>query len=141
MSLLVMFDIDGPSIPWKSPQVVQRGKFKMAYSPKKMTERKKYIAMIAKMAMGEMNPTDLAVHLEVTIYKKIPKSYSKKKTALCQKKAWNCIGTPDVTNVIKLTEDALKGIVYDDDKQVVSQSSKRFWSDFDHCNVRVSLLA
>jgi Holliday junction resolvase RusA-like endonuclease len=141
MYLVVEFLIPGDAVPWKSPQVVQRGKFRMAYSPKRMAEQKKEIQRLATQAMMGRPPSTESVRIYIKIFKKVPKSYSKKKRAMCLENPHLCPATPDVTNVVKLTEDGMKEIVFYDDKQVVSQRNDRFWSEEAGVNVVVESLA
>jgi len=124
----IRFSIPGKAVPWKAPQVVQRGKFRMAYSPKVSSDKKKEIQEIARFKMDGEAPLEGPVFLNIRIYHQIPKSYSKKKNQECLENSACCMVTPDVTNVVKLVEDGLKGIVFVDDKQVCQQANHRYWS-------------
>ena len=42
-------------------------------------------------------------------------------------------GRPDLTNLEKTVEDAMNGIVYRDDAQIVEKSSRKVWTTGDPC--------
>ena len=44
---------------------------------------------------------------------------------------------PDIDNVIKIITDALNGIAYDDDAQIVSLSATKFYDENPHVDVRL----
>ena len=47
---------------------------------------------------------------------------------------------PDCDNIAKNINDALNGIVYPDDKQIVCLSVNKFYSANEYVNVKISLL-
>lgn len=49
-------------------------------------------------------------------------------------------GKPDLTNIVKRTEDALKGITWHDDAQVVSISASKHWGETDLIAITVAEL-
>ncbi|TPE53060.1 RusA family crossover junction endodeoxyribonuclease [Amaricoccus solimangrovi] len=71
---------------------------------------------------------DGPVMLDVVAYFEIPKSWSKKKRAAL-------LGAPhaqkpDASNIAKQVEDALNGIAYHDDAQVVDTRCRKFWGEY-----------
>ena len=68
------------------------------------------------------------VRLELTCEVAIPKSWSKKQQqrALCGE--IRVTTRPDLTNMLKLAEDALKGVVWRDDSLVDEQQTKKRYS-------------
>jgi Holliday junction resolvase RusA-like endonuclease len=101
-------------------------KLGIAYTP---TETRNYEGMLRDCAVNAMDgrpPIKGPVCLTVVSYFPIAPSWSKKK----QTKAANGLifptVRPDVDNIVKMT-DALNGIVWDDDRQVIScEVFKRF---------------
>ena len=75
--------------------------------------------------------------VEIQVYKKIPKSFSKIK----KQRAIACeirpLVKPDVDNCTKNILDALNGIVYPDDRQIVELSVAKYYSDTDYVKVRI----
>jgi Holliday junction resolvase RusA-like endonuclease len=76
----------------------------------------KLIAQYAKLAMGKHKPMQGAVIGIIGYYIPMPESWSRKKreTMLYERHT----SKPDMTNLRKLVEDALTGIVYEDDCQI-----------------------
>lgn len=60
------------------------------------------------------------VAVDIYAYFPIPKSYSKKRVAEITENNEKPTKKPDCDNIIKIILDALNGIAYEDDKQVVS---------------------
>ena len=69
-----------------------------------------------------------AVEMSLDIYVQVPKSYSQKKK---QKMIESEYPTkkPDTDNMLKAVSDALNGVAYTDDKQVVSVKVNKYWSE------------
>jgi Holliday junction resolvase RusA-like endonuclease len=135
------FIVPGDAVPWKAPEVKLRGKFRIGIMPKRASEQKGYMKFIAAQAWEGQEPMEGPVKLEINIYKGIPKSYSKKKRDQLLNGNRNlCSATPDVTNVVKLVEDAIKGIIIKDDRQVCFQVNKRFWRENGMMEVTVTEL-
>lgn len=59
----------------------------------------------------------------------VPKSYSKIKRAKCLFGEIRPTVKPDTDNISKNIKDALNGIAYPDDKQVVSETIEKFYDD------------
>ena len=101
------------------PKFSSAGGFVRAYDPKKSRDAKSYIRMQAAEAMG-MDPLFTGpVAIEITAFRATPKSTS-------GRKAREMIGgfiipttKPDMSNYLKLVEDALNGIIWRDDSQIV----------------------
>ena len=75
----------------------------------------------------KLDPLEGAVHLDMLFLFPYPKSWSKKK-----KKVYNEIAhvvKPDIDNVIKFYLDCMNGIVFKDDKQIVSIRSEKSYTD------------
>jgi Holliday junction resolvase RusA-like endonuclease len=60
---------------------------------------------------------------EITFWKKIPKSTSKKETELMHNTY--CVSNVDLDNLEKSVYDAMNGHVYEDDKQIVEHLTRK----------------
>lgn len=69
----------------------------------------------------------LKVHIQAFL--EIPKSYSKTKRVKCLLGEIRPTVKPDTDNISKNIKDALNGIAYPDDKQVVSETIEKFYDD------------
>lgn len=88
-----------------------------AYTPKVTRDYEKEIAVCYKDQDGRKYEGDISI--EITAVFKIPESWSKKKK-------WQTINEgarpkvrPDIDNIVKVVMDALNGVAYEDDSQVV----------------------
>jgi len=81
---------------------------------------------------------DLPVELRVDFYFTIPKSWSKKKKELhmCQYKT----SKPDLDNLVKLVKDALNGIAWHDDSQVVRIVATKRYSISARTEIEIDIL-
>lgn len=88
------------------------------YTDAKTRSYEAQLRFAAAQAMGPLLPTGHPVRLTMTVSVAVPESWSKKKRALALAgNLWPTV-KPDADNTLKLT-DALNGIVFVDDKQVV----------------------
>jgi len=67
--------------------------------------------------------------LDFTFARQVPLNALKKEPGRTKWKQEHIMKRPDVTNYQKAAEDAMKGIVFDDDSQVVSVSSKKKYTE------------
>ena len=74
---------------------------------------------------------------EIEVYIKMPKSFSKTKKQRAIAGEIRPLIKPDVDNCTKNIFDALNGIVYPDDKQIVELSVKKFYSETEFVKVRI----
>lgn len=80
-------------------------------------------------------PNDVALRMIINAYFAIPKSFSKKKreTALCF--GIRPTVKPDCDNISKNICDALNGIAFPDDKQIVSLEVNKYYGEVDKVEV------
>ena len=95
------------------------GKLTKVYTNKQTFDSKSAIGISASQAMGSSKPleTPLAVFLYIRL--PVPKSYSKKRTEACLSGFEHPTKKPDIDNVAKAFLDAMNGIIYKDDTQVI----------------------
>ena len=127
MTFQVLFAVEGTPVGKGRPKFARRGNFVSAYTPTKTRDYEALIAQAAKDAMSTAEPlkTPVAAYIYITV--PIPQSYSKKRTEACLKGIERPTKKPDLDNILKAFLDAMNGIVYDDDTQVVSlHSTKRY---------------
>jgi Holliday junction resolvase RusA-like endonuclease len=74
----------------------------------------------------------------LTAYLLIPKSASKKLRAAMLAGAERPTKKPDGDNLAKLTMDALNGVCWRDDVQVVDLTVRKFWSDTPRLEIEIS---
>jgi Holliday junction resolvase RusA-like endonuclease len=122
MTLEIIFSVEGDPVGKQRPRF-SRGH---TYTPKKTVDYEKLIASKALSAMCPAIPVETPVAIFIWINHAIPASYSKKRKEACLN-GLEFPKKPDLDNVAKLYLDAMNGIVYKDDVQVVKlRVSKRY---------------
>jgi Holliday junction resolvase RusA-like endonuclease len=117
---MVTFKVDANPVGKQRARYVKRGNFVQTYTPEKTRTYETLIKDAAIEAMGASEPLETPVNLYLYIRAPIPKSYSKKKIADCLNGFEKPIKKPDASNVLKSVEDAMNGVVYKDDTQIVN---------------------
>ena len=127
MTFQVMFSVEGTPIGKGRPKFARRGNFVSTYTPTKTRDYESLIAEAARIAMSTAEPlkTPVAAYIYITV--PIPQSYSKKRSAACLDGFERPCKKPDADNILKAYFDAMNGIVYEDDSQIVSiHATKRY---------------
>lgn len=112
--------IYGEPVAQGRPKFTTQGGFARAYDPAKSRDYKDYVKLAAASQMKGRPPLEGALELSVRVYRTIPKSFSQKKAAQAEQRTLLPTTKPDLDNYIKGIKDALKGICWQDDSQVVS---------------------
>ena len=81
-----------------------------------------------------------ALKMSVDAYLSIPKNASKKKRAEMDNGTIRPLKKPDSSNILKSIEDALNGVAYHDDAQIVETVVRRFYGDFPRVEVTIENL-
>jgi Holliday junction resolvase RusA-like endonuclease len=125
MTFQVTYSVEGDPVGKQRPRF-SRGR---TYTPKKTVDYESLIASKASQAMGSSEPLQTPVAIFIWISHAIPASYSKKRKEACLN-GLDWPKKPDLDNVAKVFLDAMNGIVYKDDVQVVKlRVSKRYDTD------------
>lgn len=120
MTFMTMFTVFGEPVGKGRPRFAKRGNFVSTYTPQKTKTYEDEIRMMARAAMGSSEPLDTPVTVAIYIRVGIPKSFSKQKHKDALANIEKPTKKPDADNVLKCFMDAMNGIVYLDDKQVVN---------------------
>lgn len=124
------FTIDGEPVGKARPRIYHTNGTTRAVTPEKTKEyeRKVKLAYWGQFGHGMLYLTE-AISVEIVAGYKIPQSCSKKKRAAMVAGEIRPTKKPDIDNVIKSILDALNGIAYSDDKQVVSVSATKYYAE------------
>lgn len=120
MSLVLVYSVYGEPVGKGRPRFARRGNFVSTYSPQKTKTYEDEIRLMAKAAMGASEALETPVTVAIYIRVGIPKSFSKQKRKDALENIERPTKKPDIDNIAKCFLDAMNGIVYLDDKQVVS---------------------
>lgn len=127
MSAAIYFVVYGQPQGKGRPRASSRGGFVRMYTPAATLAYEQQIARLAQIARGEFPVLQTPMSLRVVAHHSIPISWSKKKQQLAL--AGEVIpGKPDLDNVAKAVLDALNGVIYADDKQVVRLVAEKKYS-------------
>ena len=127
---MTAFFVDG------MPQGKGRPRFtgKRAYTPKKTAD---YEKRIAQSYDGECLAG--ALFVDITAFFPIPKSYTKTQKNAIEKGNLAPTKKPDADNIGKIVLDALNGVAYEDDKQVVDLRVKKKYAVGIRAGLRVCI--
>ena len=116
----------GEPVAQGRPRFSRQGSFVKAYDPAKSRDYKQYVRLVAAQDAPE-TPVTGAVLLSLRIYRSIPKSMPRYKREAALAGVLRPTTKPDVSNVLKGVEDALKGLWYADDSQIVGYGVLGKW--------------
>lgn len=105
---------------WKQPVPKGRPRFTKSghtYTPKKTLDFENLIKAEFLKKYGFVEPTEKAIQIEIQFGFEIPKSYSKVKRQ--EALTIGHLKKPDLDNLAKAVLDALNGLAYKDDSQIV----------------------
>ena len=114
------FTILGDPRPQGRPRFYRRGNFVGAYDPKESRGYKQTLAAQIAAQNPEYIPEG-AISLDCAFIFARPKSLPKKVVDHTKK--------PDLDNLLKALKDAMTGIVWHDDAQIVSLSARKDYGD------------
>jgi Holliday junction resolvase RusA-like endonuclease len=128
MSFMVTFKVDADPVGKQRARYAKRGNHVMAYTPDKTRNYESLIKEAAIEAMGISEPLETPVTLYLYIRAPIPKSLPKKRIEAFLNGLEKPIKKPDASNVLKSVEDAMNGVVYKDDSQIVNIHVSKVYS-------------
>ena len=128
MTLQIEFTVPGDPRGKGRPRFSRVGKFTKTYTDAKTKEYEDKVANAASLAMYPHEPltTPLAVWIDISV--PIPASYSKKRKEACLSGVEMPCKKPDIDNIAKGILDAMNGIVYADDVQVIRLTLQKHYS-------------
>ena len=113
------------------PKFARRGNFVKTYTP----EATANYETLVRLSFIQENPDfktiekDIPLTCIITIYKGIPKSVSKKKRLQMLCEIIRPTSKPDIDNSVKSIFDALNGVAYHDDSQIVDLSVRKCYGE------------
>lgn len=137
---MIEFEIKGKV---KAKQSVKFGRNGIKYTPRDMVEYANLVKLsfINKYPDWNINNfADKPLKAEITVFMPVPQSYSKKKREQALSNQIRPIVKPDCDNIAKNINDALNGIVYPDDKQIVSLTVNKFYSNCEYVTVKITAI-
>jgi len=118
----------------KAPQWSKHG----TYMPKQTVNYETYIKQLFSISFPDFKPLDCCLTMRIEIYLLVPKSVSRKKRAMMLSGEIRPGVKPDCSNVLKSIEDALQGLAFRNDSQVVSLQADKWYSERPEVKVDIS---
>ena len=134
----IKITVPGQPVPQGRPKFTTKP-FIRAYDPPKSAAYKKLVAYHAKQHQP-MQLLEGELEVEILVFKESLKSFSKKKMELAESGELRPTTKPDADNYAKGPLDALKGIIWKDDGQVVDLVARKFYSSKPRIEVTVRTL-
>ncbi len=124
------FIIPGNAVAKGRARTVMNRKTGMSfsYTPETTVNYENYVKMCYKNNCTYFFGED-PVGMLITVYKQIPKSTSKKKRVDMESGLIKPTTKPDIDNYYKLIADALNGVAYKDDSQIVAAFVTKFYAE------------
>ena len=110
------------------PRFSTRGGFGRAYTDHKTASAETWVRACAVEQAG-MVPLAGPISLSIAIAVEVPASWPKKKRADALAGAVFPTSKPDLDNCAKLIADALNGIVWRDDKQIIRMDLRKHYAE------------
>lgn len=126
------FTVPGQPVGKGRPRFTRTGR---SYTPDKTTRYENLVALAFREKYPHWTPWEGEVEMTMTTYFEIPQSWSKKKQEKARAHKIRPTKKPDLDNISKM-KDALNGIAWRDDAQVVHESN---WKEYDD-NPRVEFV-
>lgn len=136
----IKFTIPGEPCAQGRPRFSTLGGYVKAIDPAKSRNQKAFVKYLATTAAKQQGwtYTDLPLYVEIIAYMGIPKSKPKKWRTAAIRGQERPTKKPDVDNLFKLVTDALSGVIYADDKQIVSCRVQKWYSEEPRTEVKIA---
>lgn len=129
---MIKFRYNGEAVGKSRPRYSKRGEYVHTYTPKKTKDFEDAIRFEFIASNCEAMPVydrEIALKADILIGMPIPKSYSKKRQALCRDRFIAPSRKPDIDNIVKSVFDALNGYAFVDDVQIVRVTAEKVYAE------------
>lgn len=126
----MQFIVEGEAVPKSRPRFANG----RAYTPKRT---KDYEQKVREAYTGDMYPAGIPLKMLITAYFAIPKSATVKASEEMIKGLIRPLKRPDADNIAKAICDALNGVAYADDKQIVRLTVAKYYSIWPRVEIEI----
>ena len=135
----IAFTVMGTPTGKGRPRATVRGGYAAVYTDAKTRDAEQsFLAQALPYKPAE--PLDGPLRVEIQAYCSVPRSWSKKRRQLAIAGTVMPTGKPDVDNLAKLVLDAMNGVFFLDDKQVISLTVSKAYDNVPRVEVRIEPL-
>jgi Holliday junction resolvase RusA-like endonuclease len=126
---VIGFEIPGEPQGKRRARFVRAGHFIKSYADPKTLNYETFIREMFCVAYPGFTPVGDQVEVEIKSFCGMPKNVSKKKRALMETGELRPAKRPEVDNIAKVILDALTGLAFKNDSQVVKLLVEKSYSD------------
>lgn len=131
----IKFTVPGQPVPQGRPRFTTKP-FVRSYDPPKSAKYKNKVKKFAEKIAPE-KPLQGELYAEILIFKETLKSFNKTKKAAAEARTLRPTTKPDADNYAKGILDAVKGIIWEDDGQVVDLVTRKFYSEIPRAEITI----
>lgn len=138
---MIVFTVPGQPVGKGRPRIGKVGNHARMFTPAKTASYEGMVAMAAQQAMqgGALLEGPVRTLLRMTLA--VPASWSRKKQEQAMAGLIRPTTKPDADNVVKAIFDAINGVVWRDDVQVVELGVTKFYGAVPGVSVRIEEIA
>lgn len=134
---IINFTVWGNPQGKKRPRFARQGNYVRTYTDKETVSYENLVKLSFINSGCEKYVGEIPLKVEIDFYMSIPKSTSKKKYIKMLSNEIRPLKKIDLDNGIKIILDALNKVAFDDDKQVIEVSARKFYSDTPRTEVKI----
>lgn len=139
---MIYFKVDEEPVAKARPREVRYRKdgWKGTYTPKKTRdyeEKVKFAFMSQTCEKMPVYPKGVPLMVEATFAKSVPKSYTKKKREACLNGDMLPTSKPDIDNYLKAMLDAINGLAFEDDSQIVMTMAEKIYAEQPYVEIKI----
>ena len=126
----VVFEVPGEPIGKARPRVVDGH----AYTPSRTKAYEEAVRLAYKQAVKDRPELerrwdkDAQLSIQIAAFYQVPKKVSRQMKAAMLRFEDRPRKKPDLDNVLKIVSDALNGLAYHDDSQIVHMDASKYWA-------------
>ena len=136
----VQFIMQGDPVPKGRPRFRICGGHVMTFTPPKTKDFEKSLAMAYAAENHIMFDKELPLDVYIEFGMPIPKGTSKKHAAMMAGGQEKHIKRPDIDNLVKSVLDALNGVAWEDDSQIISISAHKHYAETPFVAIGIKVL-
>ncbi len=130
------FEIPGDVQAQQRPKFSRYGNGVSVRDPKESKDYKSFVRLVASQVAPDELITE-EIRLSIVVYRKIPKSFSKKKHQQAVDGVLKPTTKPDIDNLVKGIKDGLSKVIWHDDSQVTELVARKLYSDNPRAEVTI----
>ena len=138
MTFVLLFNVEITPVAKGRARYARRGNFVSTYTPKKTKDYETVIREQAVLFMGEEKTLETPVSVSIEFSMPMPKSTAKKLLEAHLNGSIRHTKKPDLDNLAKAVLDAMNGVVFLDDSQIVKLTLSKRYSKLGNIQIFVS---